>query len=157
MRQVLGILGGIILFGCASDDGHQQGSPKTAIQQIWNDYSASLTAGDADRWLSLWDEGGVQLPPDAPPVEGKIAISSKIRGILDQFKFEMSVHNLEVQPAGDWAFSRGAYQARLIPKKGGAPIQIDGKYLTVLRKQGDGSWKIYRDMFNSNLPPGKRD
>ena len=30
---------------------------------------------------------------------------------------------------------------------------IIGKYLTILKKQTDGSWKIYRDCFNSDVPP----
>ena len=31
--------------------------------------------------------------------------------------------------------------------------QIDkGKYLVVWKKE-DGKWKLFRDMFNSNLPP----
>jgi hypothetical protein len=28
-----------------------------------------------------------------------------------------------------------------------------GKYLTVWKKQADGSWKVLFDMFNSDLPP----
>lgn len=27
-----------------------------------------------------------------------------------------------------------------------------GKYLTVFRKQADGSWKIFRDCFNLDVP-----
>jgi hypothetical protein len=27
-----------------------------------------------------------------------------------------------------------------------------GKYLTIWHKQADGTWKVVRDMFNSDLP-----
>ena len=32
---------------------------------------------------------------------------------------------------------------------------VDGKYLTILKKQPDGSWKIHRGAFNSNVSAGQ--
>jgi ketosteroid isomerase-like protein len=55
-----------------------------------------------------------------------------------------------------WTFARGMYSATLVPKAGGAQIPIDGKFLTILARQPDGSWKIWRDIFNSNQPPPNR-
>ena len=61
------------------------------------------------------------------------------------------INNEEVQVAGDWAFSRGTYTLSITPKAGGEEIFIDGKYMTILKRQTDGSWKIHRDIFNSNV------
>jgi ketosteroid isomerase-like protein len=37
----------------------------------------------------------------------------------------------------------------------GKPLRDRGKYVTVWRKQADGSWRVVRDVFNSDLPvPG---
>ena len=72
--------------------------------------------------------------------------------MLDRFAFNMKISNEEVRAGGDWAFARGTYQATLTPKAGGAAGSIDGKYMTILTRQADGSWKIYRDIFNSNVP-----
>ena len=33
------------------------------------------------------------------------------------------------------------------------PITIDGKYITVWKKQSDGTWRVTADMFNANGPP----
>jgi len=33
-----------------------------------------------------------------------------------------------------------------------APIEDRGKYLTIWRKQADGSWMVHRGTFNSDLP-----
>ncbi len=49
---------------------------------------------------------------------------------------------------GDWEVSRGNYTAELISQ--GNEIEADGKFMTIFRRQEDGSWKIYRDIFNSN-------
>jgi len=33
------------------------------------------------------------------------------------------------------------------------PVVDNGKYLTVWKKQADGSWKVLFDMFNTDMPP----
>ena len=124
---------------------------KAAVENIWKEYSASLNSGDLDRWLALWAEDGVQMPPGEPAVVGKERIRTRNGAFLDRFTFDMSITNEEVQTAGNWAYARGVYKARLTPKAGGGRVPIDGKYMTILARQADGSWKIHRDIFNSNV------
>jgi uncharacterized protein (TIGR02246 family) len=121
---------------------------------IWAEYEASLSAGDVDRWVDLWTEEGIQLPPGEPPVVGKEAIRARNKAALtDIFDISMSITNEEVVVGGEWSVARGVYTATLTPKAGGDNVLVDGKYLTLLQRQADGSWKIYRDIFNSNVPP----
>jgi uncharacterized protein (TIGR02246 family) len=138
----------IALSGCAT-------ASTPDANAIWKEYSASLNAGDLDRWLALWTEDGVQMPPDEAAVVGKDRIRARNRAVLDRFTFDIGITNEEVHSAGDLAFARGTYQATLTPKQGGAQIPINGKYMTILARQPDGSWKIHRDIFNSNGPAGK--
>ena len=35
-------------------------------RELLNDYAAAVTAGDMERWMSLWAESGIQMVPDAP-------------------------------------------------------------------------------------------
>ena len=127
----------------------------TSVDAIWKEYAASLNAGDIDRWVTLWTDDGVQMPPDEPPVIGKEKIRARNSAVLQKFNFDIGITNQELRTAGDWAYSRGVYRATLTPKQGGTPIAIDGKYMTILARQGDGSWKIHRDIFNSNGAPGR--
>lgn len=53
------------------------------------------------------------------------------------------------------AFARGTYSVKRTPVAGGETVETDGKYMTIFKRQADGSWKIYRDIFNSNVPPGE--
>lgn len=125
-----------------------------AVIAIWDEYEASLSAGDVDRWVDLWSEEGIQLPPGEPPVVGKEAIRARNKAALtDLFDITMSITNEEVQVGADWAVARGVYTATLTPKAGGDDVLVDGKYMTLLQRQEDGSWKIYRDIFNSNVSP----
>lgn len=57
----------------------------------------------------------------------------------------------DVQVAGDLAIETGRYEMTVTPKQGKA-INDKGKYVTVWQRQPDGSWKIVRDISNSDLP-----
>lgn len=125
-----------------------------AVNAVWDEYEASLLAGDADRWIAQWMEDGVQMPPDMPPREGKETIYNAVSGFLSQFDYtDFVIDNEDAEVNGDLAFARGTYAASFAPKSGGDPASVEGKYMTILRLQSDGSWKIYRDIFNSNVPP----
>ncbi len=149
------LLAGILMVGACSRE-QQKVSAATAAEAIWKEYAASLNEGDLERWLALWTEDGVQMPPDEAATAGKDKIRTRNEAVLDKFTLDMGITNQEVETAGDWAYSRGTYKARLMPKSGGRPVSIDGKYMTILQRQPDGSWKIHRDIFNSNVaPPGR--
>jgi uncharacterized protein (TIGR02246 family) len=142
------------LAGCSQEQ--QRVSAASAAEAIWKEYSESLNSGDLERWLDLWTEDGIQMPPDEPPVVGIDSIEARNGAMLDKFTVDIGITNQELETAGDWAYSRGTYKARLMPKNGGRPISIDGKYMTILARQPDGTWRIHRDIFNSNAaPPGR--
>jgi uncharacterized protein (TIGR02246 family) len=124
------------------------------MDAFWAEYSDSLMAGDAERWIDLWMVDGVQMPPDAPPNVGKEAILANMVGAMGLFSFEdFAIDNEEVTVSGDLAVVRGTYSTSMVPTAGGDPLPVDGKYMSVLMRQSDGEWKLYRDIFNSNVPP----
>jgi uncharacterized protein (TIGR02246 family) len=124
-----------------------------AVNAVWDEYEASILAGDPDRWIELWVEDGVQLPPGNPPVVGKEAIYERISSDLDAFEYsEFVINNEDVEVNGDLAFARGNYVVTFAPKSGGDSMSVDGKYMTIMHQQPDGTWKIFRDIFNSNVP-----
>lgn len=76
-----------------------------------------------------------------------------MKPLFDQLIVKIAITNKEARIAGDLAFSRGIFTLSMTPKAGGETIKLSGKYLTILEKQADGSWKIARDCFNYNEPP----
>ena len=58
----------------------------------------------------------------------------------------------ETQVAGDWAYDRGNATVTVTPKSG-KQMEESVKYLVIVKRQPDGSWKIYRLISNSNNPP----
>jgi uncharacterized protein (TIGR02246 family) len=125
---------------------------EAAVEEIWRQYSSRLNAGDLDGWMNLWADDGIQMPPNAPPVIGKNQIRAKIQETLDRFTFDITISNAEVRATDGWAFARGTYKATLTPRQNGQVVHIDGKYMTILQRESNGAWKIFRDIFNSNVP-----
>ena len=62
---------------------------------------------------------------------------------------------------GDIGYARGVYTTRVTPKSGGAPSFVDGKFLTVYRRQADGRGdpvSILRSpKISSSYDPGRLD
>ena len=65
----------------------------------------------------------------------------------------MMIKIMEVGGAGDFQFSHGTYIDKMVLKSVGKELMFDGKFLTIFKRQPDGSLKIYRDAYNSNIPP----
>ena len=118
------------------------------IAAIWEAYEAARVAGDADAWLALWDAGGVQMPPGMPARGLEVLTVGVPKAFAAMPASAMEISPVETVVMGDWAFSRGTYTADLT--SGGTAVHVDGKFMTIFRRQDDGSWKIYRDIFNSN-------
>jgi len=121
-----------------------------AINKVYHQYATGISTGNIDLWISLWIDDGVQMPPDEPAITGKEQIRSRIQSFFDKYIFKMAINVEEVKVVGDWAFSRGTYTYSLTPKKEGELYANTGKYLTILERQADGSWKFARDCFNNN-------
>ena len=145
----------LVVFGTtlAQSGSNDEAAARAAIQKIWEQYKATAESGDLDGWLAQWTDDGVRMPPDAPMSVGKQAIRASMEVPLTQFDNVIDIHVQETVIAGDWAYSRGTYTLTFTPKGGGAAGAVDGKFTTILQRQSDGTWKIHRDIFNSNVPP----
>jgi ketosteroid isomerase-like protein len=130
----------------------------SAIRQVWVNYAACVESGDTAGWLSQYDAEGIQMRPDSPArgrpdLDAFVVTSWKAR--MDAFDTKMSITPMEITVAGPWAYSRGVYTQDMTAKATNKSTHFEGKFLTIFKRQNDGSWKIYRDCFNSNLLPAK--
>ena len=69
---------------------------------------------------------------------------------------EGAVKTEDVMVAGDLALETGTYGWTLQPKSG-SEIKDKGKYLTAWKRQADGSWKVIRDIGNTDLPAASQN
>jgi uncharacterized protein (TIGR02246 family) len=123
------------------------------VYELLKEYAAAVTAGDTERWIALWVDDGIRMPPDAPRIVGKEQIQREMQPLFELFDTStMSIHTEEVRILGDWAYSHGTYEFEMTPKGGGATKSYSGKFLDVLEKQVDGSWKIAIECHNYDAP-----
>ena len=128
-----------------------------AIEEVLNQYAVSSNAGDLELWLSLHADDVVKMGPDAPAIFGKEELRANFTPAFDNFNTNCVIYPEETQVSGDLGFARGTYSISITPKAGGETIMLmpDGKYLTICKRQADGSWKISHDCYNSNVPPAQ--
>ena len=129
-----------------------------AIRSALDEEMAASKAGDAAAFAACYTDDAVLMPPNEPAVVGKQAIQSCAQAIFDQFTEEGTAQTVEVEVTGDWGFTRLNFTMTLTPKAGGEAIEDNGKWLQIWRRQPDGSWKIYREIYNSDKPvPGTEE
>jgi len=119
---------------------------------------SDVQAGEA-KWLEAFngaDSAGVAaryesdarlMAPNAPTMEGRAAIEGFTKEFL-QTGAKLSFSLLTVHESPDMCAAVGRYEMT-IP---GAPNDA-GKFIEIWRRQGDGSWLIADDIFNSDNPP----
>ncbi|MDA2931509.1 SgcJ/EcaC family oxidoreductase, partial [Acidobacteria bacterium AH-259-O06] len=124
-----------------------------AVNSLHDEYVTVHNDNDAERLAALYTQDAVLMPPNEPARAGNQAVQSWFQDAFDQSTAELSLASDEVQVTADSAFDRGTYTIKLTPKSGGEAIEDNGKWILILRKQPDGSWKIARAIWNSDKPP----
>jgi len=122
------------------------------IKQFEADFlKASLEKGSAG-YLSFYAEDAVELPNGADAIVGKANIA-KTMGFLDDKNNHLTWSPVAagISAAGDLGYTWGTYEFRS-KQKDGSELVEHGKYMTLWKKQPDGSWKVAVDMGNTAGP-----
>jgi len=146
---VLGTVTCLVLsVGCQGPAGLSE-ADRTAIRQGDENYAKLVNARDFKGVAALYAEDAIVLAPNQAAVQGRAAIQAALEAFPPISNFQVQI--LEIEGQGDLAYSRGSASMTLTPA-GLAPIEDRVKYIEIWRKQADGSWKILRDIWNSDLP-----
>jgi uncharacterized protein (TIGR02246 family) len=133
----------------ASDPGIVRQAIEAANAKGADAFSRSDTAGI----LANFADDAVVMQSGVPMMTGRAAIAQGLavflsEGTISDVKFNVS----DVIVKDDIAIETGTYEMTLTPK-GGKAMPDTGKYITVWKRQADGSWKIIRDISNSDRAP----
>lgn len=147
------ILGVPAIVGAAAGAGAQKADP--AVVKIRDAYVAASHARDAAKVAELYHEDAVELPPYQQPAKGRAAIRAYYE---QQFKGDqVAVSNLQLQSlesrvSGDLAYDVGTYRQTITPK-GAKATEDSGNYTVIMRRGGDGQWRVAYAIYNSHRPP----
>jgi uncharacterized protein (TIGR02246 family) len=122
---------------------------KAAVEARYNDWLAAANKKDAAALTDLYDENAVLLPKQEEPVIGKAAISEYYKKLVadPQFvPFTLALSWNSFHLVGDIAIATAMFEGDVT--RNGKQIHFRGKNLLAWKKQADGSWKIFRYMFD---------
>lgn len=118
-----------------------------AISRIHQQYVAAHNDSDADKMVALFTEDAVLMPMDEPSLSGRPKIREHYEEFFDQNPSAIELSPIETRVTGDWAFERIQVKVTL-PDGKGDDRHADVKYLWILQRQPDRSWKIARAIYN---------
>jgi len=135
----------------------QQDAPEdlASIAKIREMYATAMTTGDAAAFANLYTTDGVSQTNQMATMMGQPAIVAGNEAAFAQVMFsDMEITPEETHTMGNTGFERGHYKMTMTPKAGGDPVPQMGRYMLILQKDADGTWRVARDMDNvDSLPP----
>lgn len=131
---------------------------RAAIESVNTKFADAMKAGDATALAGLYTDDAQLLAPNTPQLQGRAAIAKVFGEWFTQMKItDFKLSAADLIPAGDYAVETGAYAMTMQLKGETAPVTDKGKYIVVWKRGADGSWKLHRDVWNSDLPvPGAK-
>jgi uncharacterized protein (TIGR02246 family) len=131
-----------------------QAGPGTAeVREAQTARMNALAAGDVEGYLSVYMDDAVWMPPGATEIVGKEAARTRITQVFEAATLEPVFEPQEqTVMSPEWIADRGHYSLVVTPKAGGESRQEVGFYLTIWRRDAEGRWKIFFDIWNTNRP-----
>jgi ketosteroid isomerase-like protein len=150
----LGVLGS--LAGCGDSTPKRPTAEQdiAAIMAFNQRYLGAINHGDIKTLSALTTDGHVMIAPNRPPIVGKAANDAMNGRAFEQFEFDESWSPVQTVVSGDLAFQQGTYASTAKPRAGGEAHTIQGTFLRIYQRQPSGEWRMTRDTFNSEPPPG---
>jgi len=139
-------------LSCTQQDKVDVEADIAAINDLYVQANLACSTGDAELYLSIFTKDAVVLAPGSPAVNGEKELRPIIEGLFGMFDLELPYTVDEVVVPGDWAFARSSFQYSMTPKDSGETTKLIGKELDILKRQADGSWKIYIQSWSFDVP-----
>jgi uncharacterized protein (TIGR02246 family) len=122
----------------------------SSITAMSNDRANAFNKGDAAAIAGHFTDDGILMAPDFPVSQGRAGVEDYYGKIFSAYETSLESYYEEVEVSGNLAYGRGEAKVRLIDKSNGDTTYSSSKYLNILKKQTDGSWKTTHDIWNDN-------
>ena len=160
MKHTVALAAAVFAVACAGSPPGQSsnsgpaagitGADSSAIVALNGRLKAAALAANWDAWGAEYTSDPVRYPPNLTALVGKSAVDAWYHGTPKFTAFEVAVTS--VMGRADLAVATGSFKATAPAGKARAVTTDEGKFMQLLMKQPDGSWKIARDIWNSDLP-----
>jgi ketosteroid isomerase-like protein len=150
-----------IAFGCRNQakDLEEVGIPifnveadKEAIKVLVDHFFASHETGDLEGLMAIFSDDAIFMPDDAETIN-KIVARERFAPYLELFHLKVNYSIDEIEVSGDLGFVRCSYLVNAVPKAEGERMSHNGKFIFVLKRQSDNTWRSSHFIWNSNNTP----
>ena len=115
-------------------------------------YEDAINSNDTDRVMAMYDKDAEILQPGGPIVSGRRNIRKWVADYFKACHTHWKKVPLRNYVCGEYGFDEGIDTAVDTPRDGGKPIRRDCKGILIYKRQKNGEWLIFRDIWNNNKP-----
>ena len=134
--------------GCSQDTSVADAQAVKAKTEAWSKDAATK---DPSKFVAYYADDATLMVPGEPVLHGLADMKAVAVPMMQDPNFALSFQVEKAEAAGNLAYTQGPY-SKTSTARDGKPFNDKGKYLTVWKKQADGSWKAIEHILNSDLP-----
>jgi uncharacterized protein (TIGR02246 family) len=157
MNMVTAIVSLMCVFGWPAIPAAAAEAPvseaRAAIEAANAKFSEVFARGDAAALAALYTSDAILFPPGEEMLRGNTPIGEFWKNSHDGGVAGAKLTTTDVERSGDVAVEVGKVEL-VIRAEGKPDSAASAKYLVVWNRQGDGTWKMHRDIWNE-LPAAK--
>ena len=113
----------------------------------------AFTANDLEGVVALYAPDAHVFPPDEVEAVGTAQIRANYTALLNNFTVkEAKILDAHHKNVGDLSYAWGRFSITLVPKAGGEPVTMEGRFSDVSQKI-NGKWLYIVDHASMNPPP----
>ncbi len=128
---------------------------KVFLFQLEARFAADVARRGGAAFADWFAEDGVMLMNGRAPVTGREAIAKSAKWTASEYQLTWTPTDAVMSTSGDMGYTWGHYEGHSKDAEGN-PVETSGRYITVWRKQPDGSWKVALDA-GANEPAAAGD
>jgi len=124
-----------------------------ALRDADAEFAKVGSAKDLEKIVGYYADDATIFIPNTSIAMGKPSIRQAWTSMLATpgFGISWAAMKAEASKSGDLGYTFGTY-TMMMNDATGKTVNDRGKYVTVWKKQADGTWKVVADIFNSDLP-----
>ena len=125
-----------------------------ALRDLESRWVGDFNTKDAGKLAAYYTDDATLMGPGMPAATGKDAIRATLKEMVadPNLSLHFQPQRVEVARSGEIGFTQGTYHMTMSDPKTKQKVEDRGSYVTVYRKQPDGSWKAVSDIATSGPP-----
>jgi len=129
----------------------QQNPGRAFLFDLEAKFAKATAEGGGAAFSSWFADDGVALSNGKAPVTGHAAIAAGATWSPADYQLTWTPQAGQMSASGDMGCTGGRYEGRAKDRNGN-PVVTKGRYMTIWRKQSDGSSKVVLDSSNDEPP-----